>query len=232
MEKEKSVQLSTKTKLLRIIGHDLKNPINCVVSFINILEGTRLDPKLKNEINIVKNNAARTYALLESMQYWLCLEEYKKLNIKKHLIKDILNKSIYVVYDSNNISTEKIKNKISYQLYCYCDFQLVHICVNNILAFVCDNSNSDIYISSIDSVPSIGILIETQINPETCNLTPKAYSNSYNIDSFSALDKEIQLCFEILKFSNIPFKLTVGSCGEFELLINLNKTIGCEKYIA
>ena len=103
----------TKDKFFSIIGHDLKNPMNSIIGFSELLSENykRYDDEKRSKfINIIRNSAYRSNELLENLLTWA---QSQSNTIEFNPTKISLKKSIEEVFGLLNVQASK--NEISLQ---------------------------------------------------------------------------------------------------------------------
>ena len=129
--------IQMKDKFLSILAHDLKNPLNILMGFSNILKvkyDRLTDEKKKYYINAMKNTSENTYNLLENLLQWT-LSQSRKIEFKPEIIA--LDKLI----DANvNLFSEACKNKqimLNKSLHPYCsvyaDVNMLNTVLRNLI---------------------------------------------------------------------------------------------------
>lgn len=104
---------NTKDKFFSIIGHDLKNPMNSIIGFSDLLSENYNkydDEKRSKFINIIRNSAHRSNELLENLLTWA---QSQSNTIEFNPTKVSLKKSIEEVFGLLQIQASK--NGISLQ---------------------------------------------------------------------------------------------------------------------
>jgi len=100
----------TKSKLLSIIGHDLKNPFNIIQGYISILTDSDLDPKeRKTYYNRINNASDQLLDMDDSLVIWAKTQTDKiHFNPKKTSIPEITNQSILLLQNNANLKNIEI----------------------------------------------------------------------------------------------------------------------------
>lgn len=96
--------VNTKDKMLSIIAHDLKNPMNTLIGFSSIIMGRTqsYDPqKLEKFIGLINQAAVNSYRLLENLLTWARSQTGNiKLEILHQDILPILNEDIEILKET------------------------------------------------------------------------------------------------------------------------------------
>lgn len=98
-QKDKLEELNhTKDKFFSIISHDLKNPLNAMIGFAELLDrsfDTFPDEKKKKFVNIISGSSKNLFALLENLLHWARSQSgaitFKPKNIP---VDEIINETI------------------------------------------------------------------------------------------------------------------------------------------
>jgi len=139
---------SMKDKIFSIIGHDLKNPINVIMGFSEILQ-MKMDKLAKEKRHIYIRNifesSKKTYQLLESLLSWARSQneqlkfEPKEIEIKQLILESILmlkeqasKKNITIIFDHDN--DEGIA---------FCDHRMVETVLRNLISNAIKYSRSE-----------------------------------------------------------------------------------------
>ena len=97
-----------KDRLFSIIGHDLRNPLNAIEGFINLLEEDQINPETQKELQGELLKLARgSRTLLDNLLEWSRREE-KAYEIKGVSIKDVADRVIDTMESIANAKNIKI----------------------------------------------------------------------------------------------------------------------------
>ncbi|NBC84366.1 MAG: hypothetical protein GVY19_13440 [Bacteroidetes bacterium] len=99
---------NAKDKFFSILAHDLKNPINLIVNFADMLRNNFSqfnDNKKLEYVDSLKETSENTYKLLENILYW-ARSQTGRLKVNKVKL-DVMG----VFYDTKTIYEESIKSK-------------------------------------------------------------------------------------------------------------------------
>jgi PAS domain S-box-containing protein len=139
-EKEKSLQElnATKDRLFSIIGHDLKNPLNSIVGFTQLMNqnfDTYSDEKLRKYVGIINQSATSLSALLDNLLLWSQAQR-KKISIDPGEIsfREITEKCFSLLQPEANKKNIHLINKLTNVHVGYADDQMMTTVVRNLLA--------------------------------------------------------------------------------------------------
>ncbi|MDP2089312.1 MAG: tetratricopeptide repeat-containing sensor histidine kinase [Flavobacteriaceae bacterium] len=109
VEQHKNLEalIDTKDKIFSIIGHDLKNPMNSIIGFSELLldDYNKYDDEKRSKfIKIIKNSAHRSNELLENLLSWA---QSQSNTIEFNPTKISLKKSIEEVFGLLNVQASK-----------------------------------------------------------------------------------------------------------------------------
>jgi PAS domain S-box-containing protein len=136
---DRSAKLITdKNKLMSILSHDLKNPFNAILGFLELLSmnvRTYDIAKIETQINIINQSANRYYDILEQLVFWLKAQSDKitfyptSVNLYQ-LCKDVIKaQSIYSSH--KNITVD---NAIAHDLTIMADEIMLQVIIKNLLS--------------------------------------------------------------------------------------------------
>ena len=128
---------ATKDKFFSIIAHDLKNPFNSILGFLEILETdwAEIDNNERKEIiRILKQTSENTYRLLLNLLEWSRVQkksiEYNPVNL---FLDEITNNAIQYLEADFTLKNIKISNHIPTGLKVHSDSNLTLTILRNIL---------------------------------------------------------------------------------------------------
>lgn len=143
----------TKTKLLRIISHDLRNPFSSLLGTSELqsrfIEAGDLE-KLKTSAHIINTSANKIFDLTQALLDW-SMTQSETLEAEKTDLN--LTELISQVVDFSNITAMHKEINIEFEpndtLSCKCDNTMTQICLRNIImnAIKFSDRNSKILIS-------------------------------------------------------------------------------------
>jgi PAS domain S-box-containing protein len=102
-------KLAANERLMRIIAHEIRNPLNNISLSVQHFENISADPDMKKElIGIIQRNCNR---INQSITELLDLTRSGELEFKKHTLQEIMNESIATVADRINLQNIKVEKK-------------------------------------------------------------------------------------------------------------------------
>lgn len=135
--RESNSYFSRSEKYMSIIAHDLKNPFNAILGFLEILKENlhELDRKtVESYVDHIYNSANRAYHLLETLLEWSLLQNQAKFyNPARVQLHELINEEIENV---NYLALPKqitIKHTIPSGLVVYGDKQMIKTILRNLL---------------------------------------------------------------------------------------------------
>ena len=187
----------TKDKFFSIIGHDLKNPMNSIIGFSELLSDNynKYDDEKRNKfINIIKESAHRSNELLENLLTWA---QSQSNSIEFHPTTISLKKSIEEVFGLLNVQASKNDITLQSNFSVSCNV----IADQNMLLTILRNLVSNaIKFSNHNSVVSVIITPKDKF----CEITVK--------DSGDGIpENEIEYLFDLHNKSKITKKSKSGS---------------------
>jgi len=209
VEQHKNLQAANETKdrFFSIIGHDLKNPLNSIMGFSELLL-QRIDKyepeKIKKYLEIIRDSAQRSNELLENLLNW-ALTQGKSVEFTPERIS--LKNKIEEVFGLLKVQAERKNIKLQSNFGTNCevlaDKNMVYTILRNLIsnAIKFSNSNSE---------------INVLINPKNdfCEITVKDYGVGIS-------EKDIDLLFDFNSRGQLDKKKNSGSglglilCKEF-----------------
>ena len=128
--------IASRNKLLSIIGHDLKNPLNSIIGFADLLHSNlaSLDKEqVKNYSEIIHSSSKSAYYLLENLLNWSRLQTGRlQRNPVKINISDLVNDVIPLYKATASGKRIELINKMDHQLHIFADRNMVNTIVRNI----------------------------------------------------------------------------------------------------
>lgn len=138
--KEKTLQElnATKDRLFSIIGHDLKNPLNNIIGFTQLMDenyDSYPDDKLKKFIGIVNQSASSLSGLLDNLLLWSHTQR-KKISIEPVDISftAITNTCFDLLQATANKKQLVLRNYLTEKHVGYADHQMMITVLRNLLA--------------------------------------------------------------------------------------------------
>ena len=102
-------KLAANERLMRIIAHEIRNPLNNIGLSVQHFDNIAADPDMKKElIGIIQRNCNR---INQSITELLDLTRSGELEFKKHTLQEIMNESIATVADRINLQNIKVEKK-------------------------------------------------------------------------------------------------------------------------
>jgi len=239
-EKEKSLQElnATKDRLFSIIGHDLKNPLNSIVGFTQLMNqnfDSYPEEKLKKYIGIIHQSASSLSALLDNLLLWshaqrqIITVEPVAVSFRKITGKcmDLLRATA----DKKNI---EFQNKLTEKHVGYADSQMMTTVIRNLLAnaikftphggrIVVDGKiqHEKIIVSIQDS----GIGIEKEVARNLFN--PSAEFSTEGTDGEKGTGLGLIICKEFIEknHGNIWVESEIGKGAAFFICVPATETV-------
>jgi signal transduction histidine kinase len=158
--------IETKDKFFRIIAHELRNPFNSLLGFLNLLQENWKEydiVKIDKFLTIIYRSTTVTYDLLVNLLDWLNSTNDKisftpvKLNIFNLLSEEIINTSPNAEYKHITIS-----NKIPENIYAFADKNMVKTIFRNLLnnAIKYTETNGDIFVFASEKEQFIEVTVK------------------------------------------------------------------------
>lgn len=151
LNKELVKSIHVRDKLLSIITHDLKSPINNVLSLINELDGNEIGEQERHFLlDVLKKQTSLSLDTLENILKWGQSQiRGVKSNPQNVSIKEIINKNISFFEVNSKLKKINISfiNDADYKV--YADYDQLDFVMRNLLsnAIKFSNTNSDIFIN-------------------------------------------------------------------------------------
>jgi len=102
-------KLAANERLMRIIAHEIRNPLNNISLSVQHFENMSADPEMKKElVDIIYRNCNR---INQSITELLDLTRSGELEFKKHSLQEIMNESIATVADRINLQNIRVERK-------------------------------------------------------------------------------------------------------------------------
>ncbi len=149
---------ATKDKFLKIIAHDLKNPIGTAWGFSDLLLlDEEMDSEHKKECLLAINNSLKhTHELLDNLLNWASAQSNAiYINIKGLNACELVEKELLVLREVANRKSISFKNKISRDFIVYADLNMFETIIRNLISnaikFSYPNGVIEIYADIIGS---------------------------------------------------------------------------------
>ncbi|GBD91612.1 non-motile and phage-resistance protein [bacterium BMS3Abin04] len=127
----------TKDKFLSILAHDLKNPFNTTLGYLQILLEDFDDLDTPGKYELIKNtyeSSQRNLALLENLLSWARAQGDRIEFLPKLIdIRQVTNEIISIFKQSAKNKQIKLKNNITVKIYAFADEQMVKTILRNLI---------------------------------------------------------------------------------------------------
>ncbi|MFD1293753.1 sensor histidine kinase [Lutibacter holmesii] len=156
---------TTKNKLFRIIGHDLKSPmiqLANIAQIIDMKKGSMGELELEKLGFAIRDSSLRTSKLLDDLLSW-ARSQSNSLAIKeeKICIKDNFDENIDLFKGKLNEKNIEVINRISATQFVKCDANMLNTIIRNLLSnaikFSFKNGKIDIYSNCENDICTISI---------------------------------------------------------------------------
>lgn len=127
---------AVKDRLFSIIGHDLRAPVNSVVSFTQLLEQGDIPPeKLQKYAGVLKDTLGHTVSLMENLLNWARtqMQGYNPV-IEKFDVSETAQQSVGLLASDANKKEIQVVNNISAGTVISADFNMVSLLIRNLLS--------------------------------------------------------------------------------------------------
>jgi PAS domain S-box-containing protein len=148
IQNEKLAKLNAdKDRLMTILSHDLKNPFNAILGYLNLLSKNLLTydiNKVETQINIIYQSASRFYEMLEHLLTWIRNQSGKILfNPQPLLISDLCNEVILDLKLNADSKHIQIQPNLPDSVQLVADKEMLKTIVRNLLANAIKYTNTD-----------------------------------------------------------------------------------------
>ncbi|HOJ37287.1 MAG TPA: HAMP domain-containing sensor histidine kinase [Ignavibacteriales bacterium] len=137
-------EITEKNTLISILAHDLKNPFNAILNYIEMLTIFKDNPeKVNSTIDKLKNITSNTYKFFENLLTLIKIQT-NRVSLNSEKIK--INNLIEEVINDNQIIADLKKIRITKQcinIIVNYDYMMIYTIVNNILSNAIKYSYSD-----------------------------------------------------------------------------------------
>jgi len=136
-----SAKLAANERLVRILAHEIRNPLNNIQLSAENLEMFLSDESPKGLITIIQRNSVRINQMITDL-----LESTKTLDLvfEKHSLQDMVEESLSVASDRIKLQNIKLKRMyIPSPLYIFADKSKLQIAFSNILINAIESMESD-----------------------------------------------------------------------------------------
>ncbi len=239
-EKEKSLQElnATKDRLFSIIGHDLKNPLNSIVGFTQLINqnfDSYPEEKLKKFIGIIHQSASSLSALLDNLLLWSHAQR-QKITVEPVAVsfRKITGKCMDLLRATADKKNIEFQNKLNEKHVGYADSQMMTTVIRNLLAnaikftphggrIVVDGKiqHEKIIVSIQDS----GIGIEKEVARNLFN--PSAEFSTEGTDGEKGTGLGLIICKEFIEknHGNIWVESEIGKGAAFFICVPATETV-------
>lgn len=135
-QKAELVQLGkVKNKIFSVVSHDMRTPVNSVISFIQLLEGQNLtQEKLSIYAASLKDNLHHTSEMMENLLTWAA-SQMEGFNSKLGPVdtREVVSMAIEEVSVKAAIKEIKIESSFSEMLTCEADANMLLVVIRNLL---------------------------------------------------------------------------------------------------
>lgn len=152
-----------KDRIFSVVSHDMRTPINSLISFIQLLEGGNIEQeKLTKYASSLKNNLSYTSTMMENLLNWAASQmqgfnpHLEVLKLQELVVE--VTKSMQDHAQQKNIS---ITNHINEQVECKADANMLALVIRNLLtnAVKFTPQGGEITLSSISNENNIEIKV-------------------------------------------------------------------------
>ncbi|WP_419131853.1 tetratricopeptide repeat protein [Pedobacter sp. N23S346] len=125
-----------KDKIFSVVSHDMRTPVNALISFIQLLEGGNIDQgKLTRYAATLKNNLTYTSSMMENLLNWAA-SQMQGFNphletLKVHLLVNEVINSVYHHAEAKGIT---IENNIAENTVCKADANMLSLVIRNLIS--------------------------------------------------------------------------------------------------
>lgn len=153
-----------KDRIFSVVSHDMRAPVNSLISFINLLENSNVsEEKLKRYAANLKNSLGYTSSMMENLLNWAAsqLEGYRP-HIEEINLLNCLTDVIDVLEVNAIEKSILIQNNISPTLTCHADCDMLNLVIRNLLSNAIKFTHAEgiIEISAIEKGVEIQLAIK------------------------------------------------------------------------
>ncbi len=127
---------SVKDRIFSVISHDLRTPVNSLISFTQILENGNIPPeKLQKYAIVLKDNLGYTAGLMENLLNWARtqMQGYKPV-FEKFDIEGTINQTLGVLEPEAAKKGISIKNEVGIGIVVFADMNMVSLIIRNLVS--------------------------------------------------------------------------------------------------
>lgn len=129
---------ATKDKLFSIIAHDLRNPLNTILGFSELLkeESKRLSKQQMSEYNgYIHQSSNSMFNLLENLLLWSRAQQNSlTLKPEKLSLRELINESLHLLEATASSKQITIDNSILKSEYIYADKLMINTVIRNVIS--------------------------------------------------------------------------------------------------
>ncbi len=177
-QKRELEQLSkVKDRIFSVVSHDMRTPVNSLISFMQLLEGGNIEQeKLNRYAASLKNNLTYTSTMMENLLNWAA-SQMQGFNpyLESLDIQYLTGEVIHSLQDSADQKKISIKNLIPIQTFCKADENMLSLVIRNLVsnAIKFTPGGGSVEISSVD----LGNQQEIRISDTGVGLNPVQLSH-------------------------------------------------------
>jgi signal transduction histidine kinase len=172
-QKRELEQLSkVKDRIFSVVSHDMRTPVNSLISFMQLLEGTNIEQeKLNRYAAALKNNLTYTSTMMENLLNWAA-SQMQGFNpyLESLDIHELINEVILSLQDSANEKSLTIQNLVPAKTFCKADSNMFMLVIRNIISNAIKFTPNDGAITT--SAAHNGNVLEIKISDTGIGLTP------------------------------------------------------------
>ncbi|MDG1278344.1 MAG: GAF domain-containing protein [Algoriphagus sp.] len=223
-----------KDRFMQILAHDLKNPFNTILGFLNLLTNNvrnyEID-KIERQINIINNSAQNTFRLLEDILTWVRANsgkipfEPQKINLGT--ICNIVIQNLKLTANAKDIT---IKQFAIDEISIFADRNMLSTILRNLISnaikFTQKSGNIDVYAESKDrfveiTISDSGIGMSPEIKNRLFDISQKISKEGTENESGTGLG--LLLCKEFVEKhgGKIWVESEVGKGSDFKFTLPL-----------
>jgi signal transduction histidine kinase/tetratricopeptide (TPR) repeat protein len=162
---------AVKDRIFSIISHDLRSPVNSLVSFTQLLEQGNVSPeKLQAYVGVLKDNLGYTAGLMENLLNWARtqMQGYKPV-IEKFDLSEAAKQTVGLLMPEANKKELNIVNTIPGGMIINADFNMVALLIRNLIS------------NAIKYTPHNGTVTLSAVLPDRQTVQIKVYDTGIGI---------------------------------------------------
>lgn len=125
-----------KDRIFSVVGHDMRTPVNSLISFIQLLEDGNMEPqKLNRYAGQLKNTLTYTSSMMENLLNWASsqMQGFKPV-IEPFDIRTCSQEVIHSLADIANKKNIQINNNIASNKLCFADVNMTALVLRNLIS--------------------------------------------------------------------------------------------------